>query len=124
MFVSTARQETLGLVALEAEAAGLPLVLRDIGVFRELFGSDGALVPSDADSFAAALKSLRHDPAARTKRRRECRGTCRRLRGRGGRQEGGGAVDEPRTGQREAGHCRVRNTARASARTSGASSAM
>ena len=56
----------MGLVALEAVAAGLPLVLRDTGVFRELFGSDGALFPSDADSFAAALKSLRHDPAART----------------------------------------------------------
>lgn len=63
VFVSTARQETLGLVVLEAAAAGPPLVLRDIG-------------------------------------------------------------GRPLTEQREAGHCRVRNTARASARTSGASSAM
>ncbi|WP_154794042.1 glycosyltransferase family 4 protein [Occultella kanbiaonis] len=65
VFTSTARQETFGLVALEAAAASLPIVLRDITVFRELFGADGALFPSDAAGFAEAVESLRLDPKAR-----------------------------------------------------------
>jgi glycosyltransferase involved in cell wall biosynthesis len=56
--------EGQGLVALEAAAAGLPVVHSDLGVMPELFapGSEDLLVPpGDVPALAAKLKQLRDD---------------------------------------------------------------
>jgi glycosyltransferase-like protein len=61
-FPSTA--EGFGLAAMEALAAGVPLVTRDLPVLREVFGG-AALFGSDAPGLAAALGDAldRPDPA-------------------------------------------------------------
>jgi glycosyltransferase involved in cell wall biosynthesis len=56
--------EGQGLVALEAAAAGLPVLHSDLGVMSELFapGSEDLLVPpGDADALAAKLEQLTDD---------------------------------------------------------------
>jgi 1,2-diacylglycerol-3-alpha-glucose alpha-1,2-galactosyltransferase len=57
------RQETFGLVIVEAAAAGLPIVLRDLDSYHGLF--DGAYLAGDTGSFVESLKALRHDEAVR-----------------------------------------------------------
>lgn len=55
-FVSAATFEPFGLAVLEAALAGCPLILSDIGTFRELW--DGAatfVAPDDAKGFARAI---------------------------------------------------------------------
>ncbi len=52
-------QETFGLAIVEAAAAGLPLVLRDIDTYRPLFGD--SYLGSDGDGFVAAIGQLRDD---------------------------------------------------------------
>jgi len=57
--------ERRGLACIEALAAGLPVVVPDSGVFRELLAltGGGALVPpDDAEALTEALRSLRDDP--------------------------------------------------------------
>jgi len=58
-------QETFGLAIVEAAAAGLPLVLRDIRTYRPLFG-DTYLAADDA-TFADAIALLRDDAAERAR---------------------------------------------------------
>ncbi len=53
-------QETFGLVVVEAAAAGLPVMLRDIPDYKETFG-DCALMETD-ETFATTLQRLRNDP--------------------------------------------------------------
>lgn len=60
-------KEGFGLAAMEALAAGVPLVLRDLPVLREVFGPAArfAATPDDlADQLGRAL--THHDPALRT----------------------------------------------------------
>jgi len=52
-------QETFGLVVVEAAAAGLPIVLRDIADYKNTFGDD-ALKGDDA-TFAELIERLRND---------------------------------------------------------------
>lgn len=52
-------QETFGLAIIEAAAAGLPLVLRDLPTYRPLFGD--AYLSGDDDTFVARLTALRDD---------------------------------------------------------------
>ncbi|WP_432560819.1 MSMEG_0565 family glycosyltransferase [Kineococcus sp. SYSU DK003] len=68
-FVST--KEGFGLAAMEALAAGVPLVTRELPVLREVF--DGAaLFAGDPATTAVALReALAHPDAARTARGRE-----------------------------------------------------
>jgi glycosyltransferase involved in cell wall biosynthesis len=64
--VPSTRPEPLGLVALEAAAAGLPVVASDHGGVAEVVrdGETGLLVaPSDHRALAAALRRLADDPA-------------------------------------------------------------
>jgi 1,2-diacylglycerol-3-alpha-glucose alpha-1,2-galactosyltransferase len=61
LFPST--QETFGLAIVEAAAAGLPLVLRDLVTFRPLFGD--AYLAGDDDTFVEILTRLRDDDAFR-----------------------------------------------------------
>lgn len=58
-------QETFGLAIVEAAAAGLPLVLRDLGTYAPLFG-DAYLAANDR-SFAQAIAQLRDDEAERAR---------------------------------------------------------
>jgi glycosyltransferase involved in cell wall biosynthesis len=59
------RDESFGMVILEAWAAGRPVVASDIGAVRSTVreGVDGELVPvDDPDALAAALADLLDDP--------------------------------------------------------------
>jgi glycosyltransferase-like protein len=61
-------KEGFGLAALEAVAAGLPLVASDLDVFQGFLtdGESALLVPvGDADALAAALARIAHDEALR-----------------------------------------------------------
>jgi len=56
--VPSRSQETFGLAAAEAMAAGVPVVASAIGALPELLGDDGALVaPGDAAALAAAARA-------------------------------------------------------------------
>lgn len=57
------RQETFGFTIVEAAAAGLPLILRDLDVYRPLF--DDAYLACDEDGFATAVQRLMADPGLR-----------------------------------------------------------
>ncbi len=59
-FVFPSHQETFGYAALEAAAAGLPLVLRDRPEFAGLFHKH-YIPAADEAAFAAALRALRED---------------------------------------------------------------
>ena len=64
------RQEGQGIVALEAMAAGVPLVASRVGGLAEMLrdGETALLVPpDDPPALAAALTRLRDDPALRTR---------------------------------------------------------
>ena len=74
LFVHPGRRETMGIVAVEALASGLPVVATDSGGVTEVLGADpdavGALVPpDDPDALAAAIlatlaRRATFDPAA------------------------------------------------------------
>lgn len=56
----TSREEGFGLIAIEAMAAGCPVVAVDRGPLREVIGEGGILVPyDDVAAIAAALRALR-----------------------------------------------------------------
>jgi hypothetical protein len=66
VFVSTALYEPFGLGVLEAAAAGCPLILSDIPIFRELW--DGAAIfvpPRDEDRFGKEITELVGDDLMR-----------------------------------------------------------
>lgn len=68
LMVWPAIQEAYGMALLEAQAAGLPVLAGDVGGVPDIVrdGETGRLVPEgDAASFAAALRGLLDDPAAR-----------------------------------------------------------
>jgi glycosyltransferase-like protein len=66
-FVFPSVKEGFGLVVLEAMAAGLPVVVSDIPVFREFLGSGEALLSraGDSASLARAMRRAVTDPAVR-----------------------------------------------------------
>jgi glycosyltransferase involved in cell wall biosynthesis len=68
VFVSCAREDPFPLVALEAGAAGLPVVALDSGGVAELLADEhGVVVPAlDVAALAAAVSGLLADPERRT----------------------------------------------------------
>jgi glycosyltransferase involved in cell wall biosynthesis len=66
VFVAPAIQESFGIAALEARAAGIPVVAMDRSGIREFIehGRDGLLVPDD-DGMLTALKVLVTQPSIR-----------------------------------------------------------
>lgn len=67
VFWLPSEQETFGLVVVEAAAAGLPVVLRDIPDYAETFSEDAILCTPD--KVAGMLQLLRDDPAFYAKAR-------------------------------------------------------
>jgi glycosyltransferase-like protein len=69
VFAFPSVKEGFGLAALEAIAAGLPLVASDLDVFQG-FREGAVLTPvGDADALARALARVKHDKALRTRLR-------------------------------------------------------
>ncbi|HET8884160.1 MAG TPA: glycosyltransferase [Candidatus Saccharimonadales bacterium] len=62
MFWLPSEQETFGLVVVEAAAAGLPVMLRDIPDYQDTFGTN-ALVGVTNDDFCTYITTLRSDPS-------------------------------------------------------------
>ena len=68
-FLFPSREEGFGMVALEAMAAGTPVVTVDRAPIPEIVGDAAVLVPLDDDAaMAAAVTRLRHDVAWRENR--------------------------------------------------------
>lgn len=59
VFILPSEQETFGLVVVEAAAAGLPVILRDLPDYDETFRGDAVMVSEEG--FADAIKKLRSD---------------------------------------------------------------
>jgi glycosyltransferase involved in cell wall biosynthesis len=62
--VPSRAQETFGLAALEAMAAGLPVVAMRIGALAELEGDAALVAPGDVAGFAEAVRMVASDPGA------------------------------------------------------------
>lgn len=68
VFVALSRSESFGVAAIEAGAAGLPVVVSDVGGLPEVVidGETGLVVPSEnADAAAEAIMRLLEDPELR-----------------------------------------------------------
>lgn len=73
------RFETFGMVAVEAEAVGIPIVAFDVGPLKAVAGPAGRLVePFRTDLFAEEIVTLVTDPGRRTQLGREGRAWARR----------------------------------------------
>lgn len=66
LFVLPSHRESFGIAALEAMAAGLPVVAYDVGHLREILGPAGVFVPAgNVEELASSLGELAADPARR-----------------------------------------------------------
>ena len=71
MLAFPSRYEGFGIPILEAMAAGTPMVLSDIPVFRELTEDQGVYFsPDDAEAAATAIERIWSDPAERERQHR------------------------------------------------------
>lgn len=61
VFMLPSEQETFGLVVVEAAAAGLPVILRDIHDYDDTFRGHALLAKADED-FGRLVQQLRNDP--------------------------------------------------------------
>jgi glycosyltransferase-like protein len=63
VFAFPSTNEGFGMAAMEAMAAGVPVVTRDLPVLREVFGGAAAFA-ADPAGFADAIRGAAHEPAA------------------------------------------------------------
>ena len=101
------RFEGLGMVALEAQAAGTPVVGFDVDGLRDAVGVGGVLVPpGDMAAMREAVLSLLHDPDAEPKRgrgdARSCWPSTRGTRSVGASRRSTQRCAEPEFGERRA----------------------
>lgn len=74
LFAICSHSEGFCVAAVEAMAVGLPVVVSDIGVFREVVGSCGRFVsPTSTDEFASAFTDLATDESQREREGRACK---------------------------------------------------
>jgi D-inositol-3-phosphate glycosyltransferase len=68
VLLAPSRSETFGLVALEAQACGTPVVAADVAGLEAVVGDGGTLVPGhDPDDHAAAVIAYLRDPELRAR---------------------------------------------------------
>lgn len=78
LFTIPSQAEGFCVAAVEAMAAGLPVVVSDIGVFHEVVGDPGVFAdPEDSDAFANAISDLLQQPERRERLGREARNRAR-----------------------------------------------
>lgn len=77
VFCLPAEQENHPMCILEAAGVGLPVVARDIPEYDDTFGED--VLRCQDDTFGAALRQLRDDPAAREQWRQGARRIAERF---------------------------------------------
>ena len=67
VFVFLSEYEGFGLTPLEALSAGVPIVVLDTPIAREIYGDTAWYVPRDGDvrSASMAIRTLLEDPASR-----------------------------------------------------------
>ncbi len=68
--------ETFGLAAAEAMAAGLPVVASRVGALPELLGGDALVPPGDPRALAEAIGRVAGDRAAGRRGRERVRALC------------------------------------------------
>lgn len=75
LLVIPSRGDSMPYVAIEAAAAGVPMIAARVGGIPEIFGSDSAALftPSDPAALAAAIRSARADTAGVTARTQDLR---------------------------------------------------
>jgi len=73
VFVFLSEYEGFGLTPLEALSAGVPIVVLDTAVAREVYGDAAWFVPADTDvrSASAAIRTLLEEPGSRERLLRE-----------------------------------------------------
>jgi glycosyltransferase involved in cell wall biosynthesis len=80
VFVFLSEYEGFGLTPLEALSAGVPIVVLDTPVAREIYGDAAWYVPGDSDvrGAAAAIRTLLDEPGTRARLLREAPGVLAR----------------------------------------------
>lgn len=80
IYVQSSHWEGFGIAALEAMAAGLPVVVSNVDGLREVVGRSGLLFePGNAEQLAALLRKLAADSALRTRLGQEARVRSKRF---------------------------------------------
>ncbi len=105
--VVPSRTETFGLVALEAQALGTPVVASAVGGLTEIVadGETGILVADrEPQAFAAAIASLLDDPALRERMGEAARASRRHLHVDARRRAAGGDLPPGHPDRRRRGH--------------------
>lgn len=74
-FISVSLDEGFGIPALEASSFGLPLLLSDIDIYRELFYADIWVSPLSVEKISQALTKLQSLPSLRSSQNRKL-GAC------------------------------------------------
>ncbi len=74
--VPSRSDETFGIAAAEAMAAGLPVLASDIGALPELVDADALVPAGDADALAAAIERMWGDEAAGERNRERVAELC------------------------------------------------
>ncbi|MEF8878868.1 MAG: glycosyltransferase family 4 protein [Candidatus Thermoplasmatota archaeon] len=70
LFLTTSNFETFGLTPLEAMSTGLPVIMKDLDVFEEIF-SGGGILCEDLEEIVEMIKELKKNDSLRKKYRKK-----------------------------------------------------